>query len=391
MQISLEEARARIVFAQGLGSEGNRFGAGKDGTLAALEHLSYVQIDTISVVERAHHHVLHTRVGDYQPRFLHELVSKDKTAFEYWSHAAAFLPMTDYRFSLLRKKRYADGLAHWFVPTREHKKQRKIILERLRAEGPLQIKDFERPTGAKTGWFEHTPAKQMFEQLFMEGVVMIRERKGFHKIYDLTERVLPSHVNTDLPTDEENAMYLIRAGLKTLSLANYKELSYARRLYFKTPIKKALQKMLKSGEISPIQVEGLDSDYYTFTENLNHTPEFAPINTVQVLSPFDSFVIQRQRMQNFFDFNYQIECYVPEPKRKYGYFALPLLYRNQLIGLIDAKAHRGRKLFKVNSVFLRRHFRDDSGFREKLKMDLENFSLFNGCEKISLPKRFLLY
>lgn len=391
MQISLEEARARIIQAQGLNSQSLNFGSGKAGVQSALEHLSYVQIDTISVIERAHHHILYARLPDYQPLTLNELVAKDKTAFEYWAHAAAFLPMRDYRFSLPRKRAYAKGLLHWFVQTPEHDRQRKIILRRLKSEGPLQSKDFERPSGAKNGWFERTPAKAMLEQLFMEGVLMISERKGFQKVYDLTERVLPANVNTDFPTAEEMAQHLIRSWLRIQSFASEPSLSYARKGVIKDHVHRALKKMIRSGEISPIAVENVDRQYFILTEDLNKTPQTATTREVKILSPFDPFVIQRQRLLDLFQFNYQIECYVPLVKRKYGYFTLPLLYKNQLVGVIDTKAHRQQKKLEVCSSFLRSPFRDDSEFRENLKIALQNFSLFNGCEKFTSSKRFSLY
>lgn len=391
MKISLEEARSRIVSAQGLGTHEPSFGLGKIGALNALEHLSYVQIDTISVVERAHHHIFQSRVSDYQLSHLHEMVSSDKSAFEYWSHAASFLPMRDYRFSLPRKKRYSEGESHWFTPTTEHKKQRSIILDRIRAEGPLQSKDFERPSDAKKGWFERTPAKQMLEQLFIEGVLMIRERKGFQKVYDLTERVLPADVNTDFPSSEEMAMYLIRSCLKSQAIATVAEIAYLRSADTRVAISAAIERMTASGEVLPVEVKGLEKTYYGMTEELNRKPAALTSDQVKILSPFDSLVIQRKRLIDFFEFSYQIECYVPQAKRKYGYFTLPLLYQDQFVGLVDLKAHRAQKKFEVVACYLRAEQRQIKGLIEKLKASLNEFAHFNGCTKVSFSKRPLLY
>lgn len=387
VKISLEEARCRIVAAQGLAADGAHFGSGKTGALNALEHLSYVQIDTISVVERAHHHIFQSRVSDYQLSHLHEMVSTDKTAFEYWSHAASYLPMRHYRFSLPRKKKYADGLSHWFTPTKEHKKQRKVILDRIRSEGPLQSKDFERPSDAKNGWFERTPAKQMLEQLFIEGALMIRERKGFQKVYDLAERVLPSDVNTDFPSSEEMAMYLIRSSLRTQSIATIGEIAYLRSEELKESVKDAIVKMVALGGVTPVRVEGLEKPYFGLTSELAKNAKPITSETVKILSPFDSIVIQRKRLLDFFDFSYQIECYVPQAKRKYGYFTLPLLYQDQFVGLVDLKAHRAQKTLEVLGSFLRAEYRQDKDFTEKLKESLKEFALFNGCSKVKFSKR----
>lgn len=391
MQISLEEARSRIVSAQGFNAQNSGFGHGKRGALAALEHLSYIQIDTISVIERAHHHVFQSRVPDYQPEHLHEMVTVDKTAFEYWSHAAAFLPMRDYRFSLPRKKRYADGLSHWFEPTREHKKQRRIILDRIRSEGPLQCKDFERPSDAKSGWFERTPAKQMLEQLFIEGELMIRERKGFQKVYDLTERVLPASVNTDFPSEEEMAMYLVRSCLRSQAIATEAEIAYLRSAELKGSVSASLKKMVASGEVLSFCVEGLKKTYFALAIEFQRATPSSDLGEVKILSPFDSFVIQRKRLLDFFDFPFQVEIYVPKPKRKYGYFALPLLYGNQMVGLLDLKAHRAQKKLEVAGCFLRAQFKQDKEFLDKLKSSLKDFALFNGCQKAAFSRRPLLY
>jgi hypothetical protein len=391
MKLSLEEARARILAAQGLGSDEPFFGLGKEGALAALEHLSYVQIDTISVVERAHHHIFQSRVCDYELRHLHELVAADRSAFEYWSHAASYLPMRDFRYSLPRKRKYVNGENHWFVPTAEHKKQRKIILDRLQSEGPLQSKDFERPAGSKNGWFERTPAKQMLEQLFNEGALMIRERKGFQKVYDLTERVLPTHVDTSFPSSLEMGMYLIRSSLRAQALASAGEIAYLRAPELKESVSLALKKMLASGEIGLVEVEGLGKDYFALTSEIEKSAQEVTSTRVKILSPFDPIVIQRKRLQDFFDFNYQIECYVPQPKRKYGYFTLPLLYRGEFVGLADLKAHRPQKKLEVTACFLRTEVKQNSGFSDELKASLKEFARFNGCEKVSFSKRPLLY
>lgn len=155
--VSLKDARALVLSSQGLCAN-NGFGSAKNGALEAILRLSYVQIDTISVVERAHHHVIWSRVKDYRPPDLHALHSCDRNIFEYWSHAASYLPFRDYRFSLPTKKAYAEGKNHWF---RSNKKLMTFVLNRIAADGPLQAKDFEAPKGHKSaGWFDWKPAKR---------------------------------------------------------------------------------------------------------------------------------------------------------------------------------------------------------------------------------------
>src|SRR3954447_1140087 len=166
------------------------FGRGVDATHRALEQIGYVQIDTISIVERAHHHTLWNRVPNYRPSHLDKLVS-ERRAFEYWFHAAAYLPMRDYRFALPRMHALKNGERHWFA--NRDLKLMKAILDRVRAEGPMMARDFETPKGRAQGWWNWKPAKRALEQLYMQGDLMISGREGFQKIYDLPERVLPSH------------------------------------------------------------------------------------------------------------------------------------------------------------------------------------------------------
>ena len=159
--ISISEARKLFLHSQGL--YGHDFGKKKSGVLNLIEHLGYVQIDTISVVERAHHHTIFTRVKDYRKEYLDQLM-KEKLIFEYWSHAAAYLPISDYRFSLPRKKLFSDGKQHWF----KDKKPTQYVYDRIKAEGPLQSKDFEEKK-ANVGWWEwKTPSKHWSSFLWKE-------------------------------------------------------------------------------------------------------------------------------------------------------------------------------------------------------------------------------
>ncbi|MBA2422263.1 MAG: winged helix DNA-binding domain-containing protein, partial [Chitinophagales bacterium] len=168
--ISLSDARLIILQSQLLQPLSPI--QGKNDALKTIEHLGYVQIDTLSVVERAHHHTLWSRVSDYQKNGLDELVEQ-KQVFEYWSHAASFLPMKDFRFSLVKKSFYINGKSHWFE---QDKKVKRYVLSRIKREGPLQSKDFEADNDVKGTWYYWKPAKRALEQLFMEGKLMVSHR-----------------------------------------------------------------------------------------------------------------------------------------------------------------------------------------------------------------------
>jgi uncharacterized protein YcaQ len=372
LSISLEDARSLALEAQGL-AESQPFGLGKQGVLKAIEHLGYVQIDTISVVERAHHHVLWSRVPDYSVNQLHDLMTKDRTVFEYWSHAAAFLPMRDFRFSLPRKRDFAEGRRHWF---RRNKKTMKYVLDRVRAEGPLQARDFENPRRRGT-WWDWKPAKIALEQLFQEGTLMIRERRGFQKVYDLPERVLPAGIDDRFPEPEEFALHLILSGLRAHGIASARELGYLRRGMGRA-VDRALKKALAEGQVLAARVEGIDEPHFVLSEPKPRGPEAS----LRILSPFDSFVIQRRRVQKLFDYDYQIECYLPEGKRRFGYFCLPILWNGQPIGRIDAKADRQKSVLEVRRAYLETRGVKKNALAEPFDQAVWSFAAFNGCEQV---------
>ncbi|MBY0470852.1 winged helix DNA-binding domain-containing protein [bacterium] len=382
-KLSLDQARSLVLHSQRLTAR-KPFGTGVAATLSAVEHLGYVQIDTISVVERAHHHVLWSRVPDYTPRVLHQLQFEQKKIFEYWSHAAAFLPMRDYRFSLRRKNQYLSGRKHY---RSKNKKVRELVLKRIQNEGPLQARDFEAPKRSKSGpWFEWKPAKVALEQLFLEGTLMVPERRGFQKVFDLTERVLSgvSEVNWSAPTEAEFAQHLIRNALRFQGFASLDEVSYLRQ-GVKSIVAKELRNLEEAGELQRIQIGGeKGSESYALSSLLEKISNES-LDQVRILSPFDNFIIQRKRLRRLFDYDYVIECYVPEPKRKFGYFCLPILYGDRLVGRIDAKAERDQKLLIVKSAFFEKaasKLRKDQRFMTEFMQELEGFAEFNGCERV---------
>lgn len=394
IQISPLQARQLALQPQGLLQSSNSypFDKGKEGIVKALQRITYVQIDTISVVERAHHHTLWTRLPDYSKDRLLQLQAKERSVFEYWSHAAAYLPMDDFRYALPRMNRYANGKKHWGRP---ETKVKDFVYDRIKSEGALMSKDFKKPEDFQTGMWNWKPAKRALEQLFMEGKLMISARKGFQKVYDLTERVLPSHINSSLPTSSEMADYLILRAIEAHGLVAYDQIPYLRNRETKNWVKKRIPELLESETIEVVQIEGLDSSaYYSTSKLLSKLNEFAAIEVpnsekaVHILSPFDNAVIQRKRLKELFDFDYTIECYVPAAKRVYGYFCLPILWGTTFIGRLDAKADRKKKVFYLRNLVFEPSFNIQQ-FKEALPTFMEklwSFVHFNKCEKIEVER-----
>ena len=307
----------------------------------AISQLSYVQIDSINVVERAHHHVLFNRLAEYQPSQL-ELSLVNKEIFEYWSHAAAYLPINDYRFSLFNKTRIKQGGKHWFEP--EHKVIREVKA-RIAAEGPLKASDFSHDAKAhNSGWWDWKPAKRALEQLFMQGELMVLQRDKFQKVYDLTERVLPNHINSQAPTDGEFARYLIERYIKAHGFANQQQMLYLRK-NIKAVLVKTLNEMCLDGELAQFSQAGVSYFY-----NPNQQLLSPLLKRVWLLNPFDNLVIQRQRLKQLFGFNYQIEVYVPAAKRQYGYYSLPILWGDKFVGRVDVKAERKTRVLLLQNL-----------------------------------------
>lgn len=340
-----------------------------------IEHLGYVQIDTISVVERAHHHVFWSRNQKYSPADLSHLVAS-RDVFEYWSHAASYMPMKDYRYSLLPKKEFQKREASWFPRDLKLMKQ---ILKRIEKEGPLRSKDFEMTKKGKSGWWDWKPAKKALERLFLEGKLEITRREGFQKVYDLPENVIPSSVDTTLPSETDYARYLIQRTLQHHGLATGSEMAYMRKSQTKTTVLSTLKQMVSAGEISPVSIAGIEQPYFALKQSLVNIPRVSP--KVHILSPFDNLIIQRKKLITFFDFDYKIECYVPAPKRRYGYFSLPVLQGSRFVARIDCKADRPNQRLIVQSIHYEKNV-DQSGLQKKIESKLLSFAKFNGCNTL---------
>lgn len=371
--LSNTEARQLSLSSQGLNTPSAPATA-LTLTQQVIEHLGYIQIDTISVIQRAHHHTLWTRHPNYQAQHLEQLLEQ-KQIFEYWSHAAAYLPMRDYRFSLWRKQAFSKGqLEHWYQ--RDPKLIREV-LARIRAEGPVMAKDFDRDAAA-ADW-QSKPSKRALEYLFMQGDLMIPYRRQFHKVYDLTERVLPSTIDTRPPTEEEYVNYLILHYLKAQGLAQERDFGHL-ITGIKPAIKQAVRRLLSEGQL--IEVQFNQQTWLSTPDNLQQLNQ-PQHNHFKILSPFDNLVIQRERLRRLFNFDYQIECYLPAAKRHYGYFSLPILWNGEFVARIDCKAERKIQTLTVNKLWLEPSLTDREAFHAQLMTALRDFAQFNHCHQLS--------
>jgi uncharacterized protein YcaQ len=376
--LSIQQARKLVLLSQRL-PPAKQTGRAIAATLSAIEHLGYIQIDTISAIQRAHHHTLWNRNPRYKTAHLDQLIA-DKQVFEYWSHAAAYLPMRDYRYSLPRKQAIANGdQNHWYE---RDERLMKSVLERIAAEGPLMAKDFAH-TGKKTGEWKSKPAKRALEYLFMQGELMAPCRVNFHKVYDLTERVLPENTDTTLPEPEEYARFLITRYLQANGLGQPAEIAYL--LKNTRPLVSAtLQEMVSNKEL--LQVSAGGNNYYALPASLELLGKPLARSKLKILSPFDNLLIQRKRMQALFGFDYQLECYVPEPKRQYGYFSLPVLWDGKLVARMDCKTERKKSLLHIHHLAMEPRLVKTDAFFLALHKELACFLQFNNCKDLRLHR-----
>jgi len=393
VSMSLTEVRAIALRSQRLAEDLSPFGLGKAAVLKAIQHLGYIQVDPINVLQRAHHHVLWSRVPNYHPDMLHELQDPDAAVFEYWNHAASYLPMTDYRFSMPLMRKYR-GEFHWSDDSPELRKSMRRLLTMIRKQGPLMLSEVE-STGAVNGWSAGKTSKierRALHELWMRGDIMIRSRQGVQKIFDLPARVLPAGMDVKMPSRSEAAEYHVRRALRALGIAAPQELHYLQDAGQASAAREALSALIKRGEAVETRVADLPKlRLFALRDALElNTP--VENNIVRFLSPFDNLTIQRKRLNWLFDFDYVVEIYVPMGKRKYGYFVLPILWGDRLIGRMDAKANRvGRQLVIHNLVF-EPTFQDFEAVKSAFGSALNDFTRFQECDqwKISQvePKAF---
>lgn len=378
--LTREQARKIILHAAGLSKKG-QFGKGREAVYKLIEHLGFVQIDANYVVERAHHHTIASRVPDYKTEWLHEL-QEDGRIYEFFTSDSGFMPMYDYRFSL--------PVMEGFLSFRKPSTQAEInlmdrVLDRVAREGPLMVKDFENDRQvASSGWWDWRPSKIALERLYLGGKLMATRTRDFQKLYDLPKNIVPGDIDTTMPTQEEFARHVIRRTLQSLGIAYVKEIAWRAHHVKNNLVKTELPKLVQEGEVHQVEIEGLK------TAPLYMLPAYKNKKIVLsdeafILSPFDPLNVFRHRLRDFFDFDYQIECFVPQPKRKYGYFSLPILIGDKFVARMDSKADRKQKVLTVHNL----HFEPVKLNKEqigKLTGALKAFVKFNQCRDMSITK-----
>ncbi|MHB1110101.1 MAG: winged helix-turn-helix domain-containing protein [Devosia sp.] len=338
--VTLSKSRARQIWlrAQRLDTPAP-FGDGPQATRAAIEHLGYVQIDTINVIERCHHHILFTRIPGYQRAHLRQAQSIDKAVFEYWTHALAYVPVSDFRFHVPEMKRHRKEPHRWFAKDGEQEYRR--VLQLVRNEGALTIRDIDDDVLVEKDhpWASRKPSKAALQLGFYNGVLTISERTGMLKTYELATR----HFGWDKlprPASESQVLnHLLDRALRAQGIVSLQSILHT-HARIRPALKALIEARVKRRRLVPVALEGAEKAELwaappTLEENIDPG---APL--VHILSPFDPLVIQRKRLGLFFGYDHIFEAYVPKEKRRFGYFTLPVLIGDEIVAAIDLKTDR---------------------------------------------------
>lgn len=347
--LPLTKAQARHVWlsAQRLDSLAP-FGSGPRAATAATAHLGYVQIDTINVIERCHHHILWSRIPDYKREHLVQAQSADKSVFEYWTHALSYIPTSDLRFFLPDMKRHRDQPAKWFESV--SKEDLRKVLNLIRQNGPLTIRDIEDDVLVEKDhpWASRKPSKRVLQLAFYTGALAVSAREGMLKTYELMERHFGWDADPDLrpkpATERQIIDYLIDRSLRSQGIVTLDSICHLAASR-KSVVRERIEARIRKKEIIPVVVEDAGKVEHWARPEVEAVLAAPPATLVHILSPFDPLVIQRKRHKFLFGYDHRFEAYVPKEKRVLGYFALPVLVGDEIVAAVDLKTDRAaRKL-----------------------------------------------
>lgn len=389
-ELSSTQARRLIMGAQGLLDDPARR-AGKAALAKLIERLGFVQVDTINVVERAHHLTLHSRLDGYRREHLDALAERDRVLFEAFTHDASLVPVAWYAHWKPRFRRDAARLrahAWWQYHFRGTDAEAVVrhVKDRIDGEGPLRSADFEHPE--KRGpWWGWKPQKAALDYLWRSGELAIAGRVKFQKVYDLAERVHPEHHGLTEPDPAAHAEWACRSALERLGVATPKELADFWQSLEIADAKAWCEAEAAAGRIQAVRVEGEARPAFAVPDweaRLRKLPE--PPDRTRLLCPFDPVLRDRARALRLFDFDYRFEAFVPEPKRTYGYFVLPILEGERLVGRLDPKLHRDRGLLEVKGLWWEAGVRPTKARMAALREAVARLAAFIGAETIQWPK-----
>ena len=345
-RLSLTTERRVALAAQGFADPRPAGAVDRRHLKRVVARTALLQIDSVNVFERAHHLPLFSRLGPYDRALLPRAAYVHRDLFEYWGHEASLLPVATHPLLRWRMERASSGEEGWGRIQRIKQEQPDLVehvLQRIVDEGPRTAGELH--VGARPGgpWWDWSGTKVVLEHLFWAGRVTTATRRGFERVYDLPERVLPPQVLAlPTPTREEAQRELVRIAARAHGVATEADL----RDYFRLRLDEArvaVRSLVEAGELQPVVVEGWRHPAYLWPGS--RVPR--RVRASALLSPFDPLVWERSRTSRLFGFDYRIEIYVPAPKRVHGYYVLPFLHDEALRARVDLKSDRASGLLRV--------------------------------------------
>jgi hypothetical protein len=344
-RISRTLAKAIWLHAQRLDADAP-FGSGPAATPAAVRHLGYVQIDTIHVIERCHHHILYTRIPDYRREHLDQAQAMQRSVFEYWTHALAYLPIEYFRFYVRDMRNGPRAHGRWFASVTAADLRR--VLTRIRRGGALTIRDIDDDVLVDKDhpWASRKPSKRALQLAFFKGLVTISQRTGMLKSYELTARHFGWERLPRRATQQETLSYVLERALRSQGLVSVDSVCYG-GVASRPEIRRLIETKVRRGELVAVDFEGAGAcRHWARPETLDLRVETNPAR-VHILSPFDPLVCQRKRLSLFFDYEHRFEAYLPAHRRVLGYFACPVLAGDRIVAALDLKTDRAMGQLRV--------------------------------------------
>jgi uncharacterized protein YcaQ len=315
------------------------FGDGPEATRHAIEHLGYVQIDTINVVERSHHHILFSRIPAYRREHLHHAQTIEKSVFEYWTHALSYVPSCDIRYFLGRMNNPEERPLSAFNSVDPEETRR--VVARIKKNGPLSIRDIKDDVLVEKDhpWASRKPSKRALQHAFFAGRLAVSERAGMLKTYELIERHFGWERRPRPASEKQVLEYALNRALRAQGIVSLDSICFL-EAGRKTAMRDLIQARVRRRRLVPVSIDGIEGVEHWAEPVTLDAVEVGMDGLVHILSPFDPLVIQRKRLQHFFDYEHRFEAYLPKDKRQFGYFTLPVLFGDQIVAAIDLKADR---------------------------------------------------
>jgi uncharacterized protein YcaQ len=372
-KLTKTQAKALWISAQGLHQKGC-FGIGPLATAKTIEHLGYVQIDTINVIERCHHHILYSRIPSYHQDHLRKAQSVDKLIFEYWTHALSYISTKDFRYFQIRMKKNMKSPHKWYNSVSKEDLQK--IFRLIKKDGPISIREITDDVLVEKNhdWGSRKPSKKALQLAFNQGKLVISERVGMLKKYELADRHFKWEIKPKAASEKELNNYLLERALRSQAIVSLDSICYLEPSR-KAAMNELIQNQVQNQQLVSLQIEDSEKIQYWVKPEILEKKILIDDEQAHILSPFDPLIIQRKRLNLFFGYQHLFEAYVPKEKRVYGYFTLPVLIEDKIVALLDLKTDRHFKKLLMQKWIWRPKLKTNR-FKKMIETELHQFEKF---------------